>query len=127
MIAVVFYVGIAKKLSSTCCGIAALRKVFGLKLFTLMIIIFFEVDLEDWMHRNAVIFQQKYDSFEMIVGQAETLTIHISNAAAVESKEESSRTIAIKWKAPSHGWDFDDLLGDFSSNGSYGRSSMVLR
>ncbi|TYH33887.1 hypothetical protein ES332_D13G090000v1 [Gossypium tomentosum] len=40
----------------------------------------------------------------MIVGQVETLTIHISNAAVVESKEESSRTITIKWKAPSHGW-----------------------
>ncbi|KAK5847067.1 hypothetical protein PVK06_003369 [Gossypium arboreum] len=54
----------------------------------------------------------------MIVRQAEALVIHTSNAAAAELKEDSSRTIAIKWKAPCHGWS-----GNWSAAGDILRDS----
>ncbi|KAA3479180.1 reverse transcriptase [Gossypium australe] len=61
----------------------------------------------------------------MIVGQADTLAFHISNAAA-ESKEESSRTTAIKWKAPSHGWVKINSDGATTERGNWSSAGGVL-
>ncbi|KAK5847061.1 hypothetical protein PVK06_003363 [Gossypium arboreum] len=78
------------------------------------------------MVRNAVIFQGKYGSTEMIVRQAETLVIHTSNAAAAELKEDSSRTIAIKWKAPCRGWVKINSDGATAESGNWSATGGIL-
>ncbi|MBA0734171.1 hypothetical protein Gogos_018114 [Gossypium gossypioides] len=62
----------------------------------------------------------------MIVGQAETVAIHIRNVAVAESKEDSSRTTASIWKAPCYGWVKINFDGATTESENWSNAGGVL-